>query len=56
MNTIMYLYNLGIACAAVLRTYGDISAAESLIANITIGTIITTRILDKTLKAEARIN
>lgn len=51
-----YLYNLGIACAAVLRTYGDISAAESLMANMTIGTIITTLILDNTLKADARIN
>jgi hypothetical protein len=32
------------------------SAAESLMANITIGTIMTTLILDKTLKADARIN
>lgn len=51
-----YLCNLGIAWAAVLRTYGDISEAESRMASITIGTMTLTLMLDKTLKALARIS
>ena len=46
-----YLYSLGMACAAVLRTYGDMSITESLMASIMMGTIIGTLMLDKTLKA-----
>lgn len=52
----MYLYNLGIAWAAVFLTYGDISEAESLIASMTIGTITGTLILERTRKALARIS
>lgn len=51
-----YLYSFGIACAAVFRTYGDISEAESLIANITMGTITGTRMLDRTRSALALIS
>ena len=44
------------ACAAVFLTKGDISTAESLMANITIGTIMGTLIELSTLKAEALIS
>ena len=44
------------ACAAVLRTYGDISVTDSLMASIIIGTIIETRMLERTRNALARIS
>lgn len=44
------------ACADVFLTYGDRSAAASFMANIIMGTIMGTRMLDKTLNALARIN
>ena len=52
----MYLYNLGIAWAAVFLTYGDMSITASLIASIIIGTIIGTLMLERTRRALARIN
>jgi len=51
-----YLYSFGMACAAVLRTYGDMSVTDSLMASIMIGTIIDTRILERTRNALARIS
>lgn len=51
-----YLYSLGMAWAAVLRTYGDMSEAASLMANIMMGTIMGTRMLDSTRRALARIS
>jgi hypothetical protein len=50
------LYSFGIAWAAVFLTYGLMSAPESRIASITIGTMTVTLMLDKTLSALARIN
>jgi len=50
------LYSFGMACAAVLRTYGDMSLTDSLMARSMIGTIIETRILERTRRALARIN
>lgn len=44
------------AWAAVLRTYGDMSDAASLMANIMMGTIMGTRMLDRTRRALARIS
>lgn len=44
------------ACAAVFLTYGDMSADASLIASITIGVIMETLMLDRTLNAPALIN
>ena len=44
------------ACAAVLRTYGDMSVTDSLMASIIIGTIIDTRMLERTRNALARIS
>ena len=51
-----YLYSLGMAWAAVFLTNGDMSLTLSLIANIMIGTIMLTRMLDNTRRADARIN
>lgn len=52
----LYLYSLGIACAAVFLTYGDISEAASLMANIIIGTMIVTLMLERTRRALALIS
>ena len=51
-----YQYNLGIALAAVLRTYGDMSDTASFNDSIIMGTITGTRILDSTRNALARIS
>jgi len=51
-----HLYSLGMAWAAVLRTYGDMSEAASLMANIMMGTMIGTRMLERTRSALARIS
>ena len=50
------LYILGMATAAVLRTYGDMSEAASLIASIMMGTMTGTRMEDRTRRADARIS
>uniref|UniRef100_A0A6B0U3U7 Putative secreted protein n=1 Tax=Ixodes ricinus TaxID=34613 RepID=A0A6B0U3U7_IXORI len=50
------LWSLGIACAAVLRTYGDMSFTASLMDSIMMGTMTGTRILDSTRRALARIS
>ncbi len=44
------------AWAAVLRTYGDMSDAASLMANIMMGTMMVTLMLDSTRRALARIS
>lgn len=51
-----YLYSLGMAWAAVLRTYGDMSEAASLMASIMMGTMMGTRMLERTRRALARIS
>ncbi len=50
------LCSLGMAWAAVLRTYGDMSDAASLMANIMMGTMMVTLMLDSTRRALARIS
>ncbi len=54
--SLVHLYSLGIACAAVFLTYGDISDAASLMANIIIGTMIVTLMLERTRRALALIS
>ena len=50
------LCNFGMAWAAVLRTKGDMSTAESLMASMTMGTMTGTRMEERTRRAEARIS
>ena len=47
---------LGIARAAVLRTYGERSDTHFLMASMTMGMIISILMLDSTRNARARIN
>ena len=44
------------ARAAVLRTYGERSETHFLMASMTMGTMMSTRMLDITLRAKARIS
>ena len=47
---------LGMACAAVLRTYGDMSPAHFLTAMTTMGTMTSIRMPDMTRSERARMN
>ena len=49
-------YSLGMACAAVFRTKGLMSTAESLMASIMMGTMTGTRMEERTRRAEARMS